>query len=240
MQSKVDPNGLVSGANKHGAQFTGVRDSRNRRVAGIYVRNGRYYAQLWVDRDDGQKIARKFPLLTADGDPVTNLVQAKEAADVPRNDRREKNLPTSGHKPKFADYVETYFLPAAVTCALADENFAFRADFTAAFEEAQRLRMRHLRVGVSVDDVNGWLFLMHPVDRREFTAQRFASFGRGGLGAECTCVGGEFADAHGGPKPVLLDGVNLNMTDWTKAVLPPVQYPCAGKNREPYPRTWRF
>lgn len=26
-----------------------------------------------------------------------------------RNDRREKNLPTSGHKPKFADYIETYF-----------------------------------------------------------------------------------------------------------------------------------
>jgi integrase len=105
----VDPNGLVSGANKHGAQFTGVRDSRNRRVAGIYVRNGRYYVQLWVDRDDGQKTARKFPLITADGDPVVNLVQAKEAADVLRNDRREKNLPTSGHKPKFADYVETYF-----------------------------------------------------------------------------------------------------------------------------------
>ena len=109
MQSKVNPNGLVSGANKHGAQFTAVRDSRNRRIAGIYIRNGRYYAQLWVDRHDGQKTARKFPLHTADAAPVANLVQAKEAADVLRNDRREKNLPTSGHKPKFADYIETYF-----------------------------------------------------------------------------------------------------------------------------------
>jgi len=84
-----------------------------------------------------------------------------------------------------------------VARALADEHFAFRADFTAAFEEALRLRVRHLRVGVSVDDVNGWLFLMHPVEQRNLTAQRFASLGRGGLGAECTCVGGESADAHG-------------------------------------------
>lgn len=62
-----------------------------------------------MSREDGQKTARKFPLLKPDGAPVANLNQAKEAADVLRNDRREKKLPTSGHKPKFADYVETYF-----------------------------------------------------------------------------------------------------------------------------------
>ncbi len=33
----------------HGAQFTPARDSRNRRVPGLYLRNGRYYGQLWVD-----------------------------------------------------------------------------------------------------------------------------------------------------------------------------------------------
>jgi hypothetical protein len=109
MHSNVNTNGLVSGANQHAAQFTAVGDPRNRRIAGIYIRNGRYKAQLWVDRDDGQKTARKFPLLTADGAPVANLAQAKDAADVLRNDRREKKLPTSGHKLKFADYVKTYF-----------------------------------------------------------------------------------------------------------------------------------
>lgn len=36
-------------AKAHGAQFIGVRDSRNRRVPGLCVRNGRYYAQLWVN-----------------------------------------------------------------------------------------------------------------------------------------------------------------------------------------------
>jgi len=107
--SAADANSTGSRTNKHGAQFIGVRDSRNRRVAGLYQRNGRFYTQLWVTRDDGQKTARKFPLLTPDGAPVTNLIQAKEAADVLRNDRREKTLPPSGHKPKFADYIETYF-----------------------------------------------------------------------------------------------------------------------------------
>ncbi len=120
MQSNAETDGLGSGTMKHGAQFIGVRDSRNRRVAGIYTRNGRFYAQLWVSRDDGKKTARKFPLLTPDGVPVANLAEAKEAADVLRNDRREKALPTSGHKPKFADYIETYFAKPVTTAKKPD------------------------------------------------------------------------------------------------------------------------
>jgi hypothetical protein len=87
-------------------------------VPGLYIRNGRYYAQLWVSREDGAKTARKFPLLTQDGVPVANLAEAKEAADVLRNDRREKALPTSGHKPKFADHLETYFAKPNVTAKI--------------------------------------------------------------------------------------------------------------------------
>ena len=62
-----------------------------------------------MSREDGAKTARKFPLLTPDGLPVTNLGEAKESADILRNDRRENALPTSGRKPKFSEYVETYF-----------------------------------------------------------------------------------------------------------------------------------
>lgn len=108
-QSNDEITGTGSSTKAHGAQFTGVRDSRNRRVPGLYIRKGRYYAQLWVTREDGAKTARKFPLLTRDGLSAPNLAEAKEAADVLRNDRRENLLPTSGHKPKFADYVDTYF-----------------------------------------------------------------------------------------------------------------------------------
>lgn len=103
-----------SSTGNHGAQFTGVRDSRNRRVPGLYVRNGRYYGQLWVDREDGSKTARKFPLLNADGEPVKALLDAKEAMEVLRNTRRENALPTTRHKPSLARYIETYFAKAEV------------------------------------------------------------------------------------------------------------------------------
>lgn len=39
---------------------------------------------------------------------MPNLIEAKEAAGVLRNDRHEDRLPTSGHKPDFADYIEGY------------------------------------------------------------------------------------------------------------------------------------
>ena len=119
-QSEAHAFGIGTGTGQHGAQFIAVRDSRNRRVSGIYQRNGRFYAQLWVAREDGQKTARKFPLLTDEGAPVENLAEAKEAAEVLRNDRREKKLPTSGHKPKFADYVETYFSKPVTTAKKPD------------------------------------------------------------------------------------------------------------------------
>ena len=96
---------------QHGAQFMAVRDSRNRRVPGMYQRNGRFYGQLWMKIE---KTARKFPLVNADGGPVQTLNEAKEAMEVLRNDRRENALPTIGHKPSFADYVETYFAKAEV------------------------------------------------------------------------------------------------------------------------------
>src|ERR1700731_4916242 len=93
----------------HRPQFIAARDSRNRRVPGLYVRNGRYYAQLWVDLGNGKKSARRFPLLDGDRQPARNLQGAKEALEIKRHDRRENKLPTTGYKPRFADYWETYF-----------------------------------------------------------------------------------------------------------------------------------
>jgi integrase len=92
-----------------------VRDSRNRRVPGLYQRNGRYYCQLWVDLGNGRKAARRFPLLNDEGAPVSNLNEAKAALEVKRNDRREKRLPTLGRKPLFLDYCATYFEKAKVS-----------------------------------------------------------------------------------------------------------------------------
>src|SRR3954453_7791353 len=92
----------------HRANFTAVRDSRNRRVPGLYQRNGRYYCQLWVDLGNGRKAARRFALLNDDGAPANSLNEAKQALEVKRHERREKALPTLGRKPLFHDYCAAY------------------------------------------------------------------------------------------------------------------------------------
>ena len=98
----------------HLAKFIPVRDSRNRQVRGLYQRNGRYYAQLWVDRGYGKKSARRFPLFTSDNSPARTLQEAKEALEVKRHERREDALPLLGRKPIFDDYCDAYFEKARV------------------------------------------------------------------------------------------------------------------------------
>jgi hypothetical protein len=99
---------------KHWSKFMPVRDSRNRRVPGLYQRNGRFYAQLWVDRGFGKKSARRFALFTSENLPARTLQEAKEAMEVKRHERREDSLPILGHKPIFAEYCNTYFEKATV------------------------------------------------------------------------------------------------------------------------------
>ena len=101
-------------SNNHRAQFIPARDSRNRRIPGLYIRGGRYYAQLWVDLGNGKKTTRRFPLRDADNQPVQNITAAREALEIKRHERRENELPTIGHKPLFRDYCASYFGKAKV------------------------------------------------------------------------------------------------------------------------------
>ena len=77
--------GSSSSNRSHRVQFIPARDSRNRRIPGLYQRNGRYYAQLWIDKGDGTKTARKMPLLDDADKPITTLVAARDALDVKRH-----------------------------------------------------------------------------------------------------------------------------------------------------------
>ena len=101
-------------SSNHRAQFIAARDSRNRRVPGLYARGGRYYAQLWVDLGNGKKAARRFPLRDGENQPVRTLAVAREALEIKRHERRENQLPTIGRKPLFADYCAIYFEKAKV------------------------------------------------------------------------------------------------------------------------------
>lgn len=98
----------------HRAQFIPARDSRNRRVPGLYIRGDRYYAQLWVDLGNGKKAPRRFPLKDGENQPVRTLGLAREALEIKRHERRENQLPSVGRKPLFTDYSATYFEKAKV------------------------------------------------------------------------------------------------------------------------------
>jgi integrase len=97
----------------HRQQFIPAVDSRNRRVPGLCSRNGRYYAQLWIDLGNGKKSSRRFPLHDEHDQPIRSLSEAKEAL-ISLLDRRKKNaLPQRGQRPTFATFASQYLQMAS-------------------------------------------------------------------------------------------------------------------------------
>jgi len=85
-----------------------VTDERKRRIRGLWVRNGRYYAQLTLeDEHTGQKQVRRIPL-----EGVTTPAQARQKLEDLLVNRRKGKLPVLKRTPKFSgfagDYVEFY------------------------------------------------------------------------------------------------------------------------------------
>src|SRR5260370_12991429 len=111
-RSVADPkrSTIESRARKHRGQFIAARDSRNCRVPGLYIRNGRFYAVLWSDRGDGRKTSRRFPLFDENDAPIRTLSSAKSALMTLCETKKQNALPQSGRKPRFdafsAEYLE--------------------------------------------------------------------------------------------------------------------------------------
>lgn len=97
----------------HAVQFIAVRDSRNRRISGLYTRNGRFNGLLWAAGAGDKKIPRRFPLNDPAGVACTNLAQAKDAFDLLRGARQEAALPMAGRKPGFSSWSDQYLLRAS-------------------------------------------------------------------------------------------------------------------------------
>jgi hypothetical protein len=104
-----------------------ARDSRNRRIAGLSTRNGRFYGVLWADRGDGRKTARRFPLRDESGEPVRTVTAAKDALDALKTNRRENKLPQGRHKPSF-DAFSVEYLEMASTRAKRDATRSKETD----------------------------------------------------------------------------------------------------------------
>jgi integrase len=84
---------------KHRYRFTIVKDSRNRKVRGLWRRGEKLYMQTRVL---GEKSARKIPL------KATTLEAARdEMADL-KKQKRTEGLPDTGLRPLFSDYARKY------------------------------------------------------------------------------------------------------------------------------------
>src|SRR5437773_9258624 len=79
-------------------------DERKRPIRGLWVRNGRYYAQLTIeDEHTGEKGVRRIPL-----EGVSTAAQARDKMEDLRVDRRKAQLPVLRRTPKFAEYADQY------------------------------------------------------------------------------------------------------------------------------------
>jgi len=83
----------------HKFRFTPARDSRKRKVRGLWIRNGRYYLQMRVE---GEKSARKIPLEAQNLEAAIKEIREKQSA------KDKGQLPTAGRKPKFGEYCQSY------------------------------------------------------------------------------------------------------------------------------------
>jgi len=81
-----------------------VLDDRKRPIRGLWMRNGRFYAQLTVeDQETGRKQVRRVPLAEA-----TTPAQARQKLEDLLVNRRKGSLPVLKRTPLFAEFVDSY------------------------------------------------------------------------------------------------------------------------------------
>lgn len=86
-----------------------VRDSRNRKVPGLYVRNGRFYGLLWTEPRPGErKRGVRRPLFVQEGVPCTNRDEARAALEKWRVEDRDGKKAMIGRKPRLSKWVAEY------------------------------------------------------------------------------------------------------------------------------------
>lgn len=91
----------------HAARFHPARDTRKRKIRGLWIRNGRYYAQMRVAQGNGTTKAVRVPLT------ASTLDGAKAEAEERRTEKKSGDLHLPGHRPKFSALVEEYQSSAA-------------------------------------------------------------------------------------------------------------------------------
>lgn len=98
----------VAVQNHNSGGYQKVHDGHNKRVRGLWVRSGRYYARMTViDSQTGKKSVLRIPL-GDENNRVDTVPQAVAAMRRLQTKREDNSLPVLRRTPKFADYVATY------------------------------------------------------------------------------------------------------------------------------------
>jgi hypothetical protein len=104
---------------KHRYRFTIAKDSRNRKVRGLWKRGEKLYMQTRVS---GERSARKIPL-----ESVSLEAARAEMADIKK--QKGRGLRKTGSRPLFADYARNYlnFQRSAVDSGKKPRTIALEA-----------------------------------------------------------------------------------------------------------------
>jgi integrase len=93
----------------HGATFAKVVDGRKHPIRGLWVRNGRFYAQLKVENAiTGVKKTRRVPLIDREGNAVGTAAQAVAELKRLQTQRSDNTLPVLARTAKFSEYAKQY------------------------------------------------------------------------------------------------------------------------------------
>ena len=108
--TRSSTNGVAVGQRQsHEGTFAKVLDGRKQPIRSLWVRNGRFYAQLKIENPvSGVKKIRRVPLNNAEGNPVQTVAQAVAELKRLQTQRSDNKLPVLGRTPKFADFVKRY------------------------------------------------------------------------------------------------------------------------------------
>src|SRR5689334_12906787 len=104
--TQTDTKGCNHQRQSHGDNFSKVLNGRKQPIRALWVRNGRYYAQLRIeDPLTGIKKTRRVAILDGEGQPVATVPAAVEQLRSLQTKRSENTLPVLQQHPKFRDYL---------------------------------------------------------------------------------------------------------------------------------------
>jgi integrase len=100
---------IVDRQQSHDSNFAKVLDGRKQPIRALWVRNGRFYAQLKIENPvTGLKKTRRVPLNDTEGQPVQTAAQAVAELKRLQTQRADNQLPVLERTPKFSDYAARY------------------------------------------------------------------------------------------------------------------------------------